>query len=410
LIPDKLTRGPVAPAERLGAIDTLRGLALFGVLVINLETEFRVSIFQQLLPGPPIHGLERMISAALEILVDFKAFALFSLLFGVGLAIQFDRLAWTSARLVLLVRRLIVLLGFGLIHLTLIWNGDILTEYALAGLVVLPFLFAAPRAVAIGAGAFLGLYVFNPWLPVLTPLPGGTWLQDQIVLAAQAYGHGAYVEGLAQRLRELPGIFSLEAFVFARTVGLMLLGVLAWRMGVAAGVARRAPAVAASGTGLVIVGLVLSLASTARGYLGWPDLGRVGTMAEHASAIVLALGYAALVLAACSSKTGAVLLGWAGPLGRMAFSNYIAQSLILGWVFYGYGLGLFNRLSLAQGLILTVVLYAGQVVTSGMWLRLFRYGPLEWQWRAVMYGRMDWPERAARRTVGPESRALGGSG
>jgi hypothetical protein len=85
----------------------------------QLETEFRVSIFQQLPPGPPIHGVERAIAAGLEILVDFKAFALFSLLFGVGLAIQFDRLAWTGARTVLLVRRLIVLLGFGLIHLTL---------------------------------------------------------------------------------------------------------------------------------------------------------------------------------------------------------------------------------------------------------------------------------------------------
>ena len=74
MAPEQTTSGPVAPAERLGVIDALRGLALFGVLAMNLETIFRVSIFQQFLPGPPSQGLERAIGAGLEILLDFKAF------------------------------------------------------------------------------------------------------------------------------------------------------------------------------------------------------------------------------------------------------------------------------------------------------------------------------------------------
>lgn len=385
--------GPVAPAERLGAVDALRGLALFGVLTINLETAFRVSIFRQFLPHPPAQGLDRAIEAGLAILLDFKALALFSLLFGVGLAIQYDRLA-PGGRMALLVRRLVILLGFGAIHLTLIWNGDILTEYALAGLVVLPFLGARNAIVAAGAGLFLLLYIVNPMLPVLTPLPDDAWLQEQVAGAAQAYGHGGYVAVLVQRLHELPGIFSLEAFVFARTVGLMLLGVLAWRMGGVSKAGQRSRSLAGWGAVLVLVGLVLAFASTARAYSGWPDLGRAGMVAEHISAITLALGYAALVLASFSSRRGAALLGWARPLGRTAFSNYIAQSLILGWVFYGYGLGLFNRLSLAQGLVLAAALYAGQVLISWLWLKRFRYGPLEGLWRALMYRRPGWGRRA----------------
>src|SRR6266446_9316161 len=136
---------PVNPSERIDAIDVLRGIALFGVLAINITSEFRISIFEQFLAHKhPSSPLDRVVETILTLAVDLKAFALFSLLFGAGLAIQFERLSKSPRRTVLLLRRLIGLLAFGLIHLCLIWNGDILTEYALAGLFVLPLLFG-PR-------------------------------------------------------------------------------------------------------------------------------------------------------------------------------------------------------------------------------------------------------------------------
>ena len=127
----------VAPDDRIESIDVVRGVALFGVLIVNLITGFRVSIFQQFLGTTSAeanadHVVERIVSLAFE----FKAICLFALLFGLGLAIQFDRLGQHGRPLYWLFRRLAVLLAFGLIHLLLIWNGDILTEYALAGLIV----------------------------------------------------------------------------------------------------------------------------------------------------------------------------------------------------------------------------------------------------------------------------------
>ena len=162
---------PIDPSRRLSSIDALRGLALFGVLAINLETEFRVSIFRQFLLTATGAGLDGYIDAALELFVDMKAFALFSLLFGVGLAIQYERLARSDRRAVLLIRRLCILLAFGLIHLLLIWNGDILTEYAVAGLLVLPFLFGPTWLIASGSLLFLGLYVLQPLLPTFVAFP-----------------------------------------------------------------------------------------------------------------------------------------------------------------------------------------------------------------------------------------------
>src|SRR3954452_5010207 len=151
--------GPIPPSDRIAAIDTVRGIALFGVMAINVTTIFRVSIFEQFLPSR-LDGtwLDRVLYWILMAGVDLKAFALFSLLFGVGLAIQYDHLSADPRRTVLLVRRLAFLMLVGLGHLVLVWNGDILFEYAIAGLIVLPFLFLPSRAPAIAGAAVLVVF------------------------------------------------------------------------------------------------------------------------------------------------------------------------------------------------------------------------------------------------------------
>ncbi len=104
------------------------------------------------------------------------------------------------------------------------------------------------------------------------------------------------------------------------------------------------------------------------------------------STVTLALAYAAIIVGFVGLPWGAKLLGWAGPLGRMAFTNYIAQSLIFGFVFYGYNLGLFGQLRASTALAFGIAVYAAQVVFSRWWLNLYRFGPLEWLWRSLMYG------------------------
>ncbi len=126
--------GQAGAGERIDAIDILRGVALFGVLAVNLVSEFRVSIFQQFLPPDPGLGmLDKLVEALVRVGFEMKAFAVFSFLFGLGLAVQFERLSRSGRPFYWLARRLGVLLAFGLAHLLLIWNGDILTEYALGG-------------------------------------------------------------------------------------------------------------------------------------------------------------------------------------------------------------------------------------------------------------------------------------
>jgi len=377
---------PTGPSERIDAIDVLRGLALLGVVAINVVTIFRVSIFERFFfPKPPASSIDSAVETILILAVDLKALALFSLLFGAGLAIQFERLAKSERRTSLLVRRLVVLLAFGLIHLCLIWNGDILTEYALAGFIVLPLLFGPRWLLAIAALAFLGLYLAMQVFPPPGLWPGTAALSQDVMEAHRIYPTGGFLDVLAFRLREIPLFAALHAYIFPRTIGLFLLGAFAWRTGILRNPRRHLLfSIAAACIGL---GAALILCH-AGGFFAGTSIagGRIRALAEPLGTILLALGYGAAIIGIANLASGKRLLGWAAPLGRMAFTNYVAQSVIFGWIFYGYGLGLFGRLGVANALTIGVAIYIGQVFFSAWWLRRYRYGPVELLWRTLMYG------------------------
>jgi uncharacterized protein len=376
-------RGPLAPSQRIEGIDVLRGLALFGVIAIHAVFEFRVDIFEQFLPaGNNIDLIDRALKAILSAAVELKAFALFSLLFGAGLAIQFDRLADNPRRTALLVRRLLILLLIGAVHLVLIWNGDILVEYALAGLIVLPLLFGPAWLVLAAATASLLLFIAMPLLPPVVAFPSQAWIRDHIAQAAIAYGDGGFLDVLAFRIREIPAISALHVAIFPRTIALFLFGALVWR----SGMLRRTPqhkrllfGIAAGG---ILTGGALTFAAEDTSWFGWPAREAI----ERLGAVILAFGYGAAVIGLVSVPLGKRMLAWAAPVGRMAFTNYLAQSLILGWIFYGYGFGLFGRVGVTTALAIGVVVYAAEVAFSAWWLERYRYGPLEWLWRSAMYG------------------------
>jgi uncharacterized protein len=377
--------GPIASSNRIEGIDVLRGLALFGVIIIHVVFEFRVSIFEQFLPptGTPIdRALKDVLTAALEL----KAFAVFSFLFGVGLAIQFDRLANNPRRSVLLVRRLVVLLVIGMVHLFLICNGDILVEYAIAGLVVLPFLFGPRWLILLAATASLLFFLAMPLLPPVVQFPSQPWLREHIAEAARVVGHGGFLDIIAFQIREIPALFPLHVLIFPRTVGLFLFGVLAWRSGILRRASDHRHLLVGLAIGGIVFGAALAAAAEGRALFGWPSLGRAREVIERLSGLLLASGYAATVIALVSIAAGQRMLAWAAPVGRMAFTNYLCQSFILGWIFFGYGFGLFDRVSVATALAIGAALCAVQVGVSAWWLGRYRYGPVEWLWRSLMYG------------------------
>lgn len=362
---------PLAPEDRIDALDALRGIALFGVLIVNLETGFRVSIFRQFTEPPLSPGLDGVVERLTEIVFAEKAFSLFSLLFGIGLAILFDRLSAGGRPFYWLGRRLGVLLVFGLSHLLLIWNGDILAEYAVAGFLALPLLLLRPKMLLFVAGALLVLYVVGPALYTI-PWPDEAGFKAHVEAANQVYPLGGWREIWHFSLRELPLVLALHAFVLPRTLAFFAFGVFLWRIGLVRNAGRFVDELALIAVAGIVVGSVLTLGAGPR----------LGLLAP----VILALGYAATFwwLAQRPAGRGAVALF--APIGRMAFTNYLLQSIVLGLVFFGYGLGQFARMGVAPAFALGCALYVAQMLLSHWWLRHHRFGPVEWAWRTLMYG------------------------
>lgn len=367
--------------ERYDSLDILRALALFGVLTVNLVTEFRVTLFAQFLPQASEPSVvDRAVVWLVHYGLELKAFAVFSFLFGIGLAVQFERLSRTGRAMYLLTRRLLVLLLFGLIHLLLIWNGDILTEYAVAGLVVLPFLRSSGRTIACIAAAMFCLYLILPM--VVAVFPDGAWIAQHVEEANRVYPTGSWYEVMRFSQEEIPPLLPLHFYIFPRTIGLFLLGILAWRSGIVTEPAGHRTAIAATAVTLGAIGVGLTGADT---FSLLPNNGWVRLLPNLAPAC-LALAFAATVLYLSEFTDARRWLRGFTALGRMAFTNYIAQSLIFSFIFFGYGLGLYGTMRPAPAFALGVGVYFLQLVMSKWWLSHYRFGPIEWCWRALMYG------------------------
>ena len=345
---------PLMQKDRYAPLDILRGAALFGVLLVNLLTVFRVSLFAHIAgSAAPADTGGRAVMWLVTTLIEFRAYTLFAFLFGVGVAIQTER-----ASALFLVRRFGVLLAIGLAHLVLIWNGDILTLYAVCGLLMIPALRLPAWALALGGA---GLIIAGQFGGLAVHLPSTEAFRLQGVAATRVYGVGSFTEILVFRWQETRTFMApLLVLTLPKTLGLMWLGVAAWR------------------TGLLTTGRKFWLPI----FVGGAVVGIAGTavhsdLAAHAP---LAFAY------------GAAVLLWLprAPLlaagGQMALTNYLMQSVVFCLVFYGYGLGQFGRVGVWPTVAGGVVFYVVQLVFSRAWLRRFHFGPAEWLWRSLTYG------------------------
>jgi uncharacterized protein len=377
---------PVEISERYTTLDLLRGFALFGVLLVNLLYFFRVSLFEHILVfHSHAGGVNQAIDLLVAELVEFKAFDLFSFTFGIGVAIQAERAKLRNVPVDrFLVRRFVILFAVGAVHMLLVSNVDILLLYAVCGLLLIgPLRLATPVLAMAGLAAIYLPSVVSEW----PALPSEPVLRAHIVNAKYIYSQGTFGAILRFRWHETQILIApLLLNVAQKTFGLMLLGVAAWRSGVIRDPQRYRPWL---WIGCVAAG-VISIVNTTADVL-WEGFRKpvhvTGAFAALGSHVPLALSYAAGLLAWRRSDRA---MTWMAPIaaaGRMALTNYLAQSMAFALLFYGYGLQWFGRLDPKTAAALGVAFYAGQLWFSRWWLKTFRFGPFEWLWRSLTYGR-----------------------
>jgi uncharacterized protein len=214
--------------------------------------------------------------------------------------------------------------------------------------------------------------------------------------ANRVYAQGTLAQVIGHNHGELKALFSLHAFVFPRTLALFLLGVCIWRSGLPQNLLRHRRGLLIFGLVATVFGISLTLATAMNVF---PNTPMFGAYMSNLAPTVQALGYAAFIAVAVQLPYLGPVLKLFAPLGRMAFTNYIVQSLVFAWIFFGYGLGQFGRMNVTTAFLLGVSVYVVQMVASAWWLRWFRFGPLEWLWRSLMYGQAQVMLKSRMRSV-----------
>ena len=330
--------------------------------------------------------MNHAIDLAVATLLEFKAFNLFSLCFGIGVAVQAERVALRNLDVAaFLFRRFSILLAFGVIHLVFISNVDILSLYAICGLFLIPLLRLA--AVVLGVAGLAAIYLPSLPLDGLTRLPQESMWREHADLATRIYSQGTFAQALSFRWSETRAyILPLIAMTAQKTFGLMLIGVALWRGGIIQNPHRHRRALFSIGFFAGLVGVVNTISDVAAREAGQPS-SVPALLQAFGSHVPLAFSYGAWLIAwRHSANTARLTLAFAAA-GRMALSNYLAQSIIFGFIFYGYGLGLFGKPDPTSASILAFGLYIFQLWFSVWWLKRYRFGPFEWLWRSMTYGR-----------------------
>lgn len=403
------TLNPVQNNEREIFMDVLRGFAILGIFIANLGSGFSGYRENAHVAGPFLsEGWDHKMAFLHHMFIEGKFYSIFSLLFGWGIALQFKRADTKGINALPTVkRRLMFMLLLGAIHL-LIWPGDIVFFYALLGFLLLPFRKFSNKTLLITGTALI-------LLPIVLYAAKSQW-QWLNAPAGILFGTGQKVDTF------MTGVNSEESYlVFAKTanwwdilkgniagffyrfgylffvsripkvLGMFLVGYALGRSDFYKNIAQHKKII------YWIIGLGLAIGLPANywlaHYMTWYDAdyfnlkikGLYQTIAYALGVVPLALAYVGLFMLSFQSNTGKKILSVLAPVGKMAFSNYILQSLAGNFVFLGAGLGYMGQIGPFYYTFFGIAFFILQIMISTLWLNYFNYGPLEWLWRSATY-------------------------
>jgi uncharacterized protein len=433
---------PVAEAERVAAVDILRGFALLGILAMNIVGfSWPGAAYENPTRGGGFTGVDRVIWVFNHLSFEMKMMTLFSMLFGAGLVLMADRADHRGASLRgVYYRRVLWLLVIGLIHAYLIWWGDILVLYAQCGLLIYLFrrmrprwlitlgvafmLLLAPIVLSVAAGIrFLEVtaaradaaekqgkkpkkfddWIREVWTTKIQPKfdPNNPKKKEEFdkQLKIHRAGYWGIVKHRAPRLLgEHTFGFLFGGFFLAG--GRMLVGMGLMKLDVFSG--RRSRrfyiwlALLGYGLGVPLVAYDAYAAIQSRFSTMYELNG--GIFFNLYGSVLVALGHVGALMLIYQAGALTWLTNRLAAVGRMALSNYLTHSLVCTVLFYGYGFGLFGHINRLGLLGIVVAIWVAQLLYSPIWLRWFRFGPAEWLWRSLTYWKL---QPMLRRTPSP---------
>jgi uncharacterized protein len=397
-----ITAKPISLTERIEVIDVLRGIAVCGILIGNLQWTSGYGFMPPAMADAwPMY--DKVTQYLVHVFVEGKFYSIFSLLFGFGFALQIGRAEErgdTNASV--FKRRLFWLLVIGVIHAS-IWAGDILSVYALMGFILL--LFRRKSDESLLKWAIWLMIVPVIYFAIILSLflafaPPDT---AQVVEKAQTEMYQSAMNvvpngGFFQIIREYnvgmvvgrwAGLFLQMRF--PKILAMFLLGFYAYRKGYFQRPLDHQPFIRK----VMIYGLGLGFVCNplfawfAHSEADFPPSfsGLIGIVMYGIGVPALALGIAASVITLWQNASWKKALGVFAPVGRMALTNYLMQTAVSLFIFYGWGMGYYGKVGPLTATLLALAIFAAQIVISTIWLKYFAYGPMEWIWRQLTYKR-----------------------
>ena len=409
---------PVSSSERVEYIDVLRGFALYGVLLANIiwmacDVVLTPAAARQL----PTHAIDRVVKYLVVFFVDGKFITLFSVLFAVGFTMQMQRVLQRGGRgVALYARRVAVLIVIGLVHLVFIWFGDILFVYGLLGLLLLAIRHWRPGTPMLVVACLLILLTRVSFVSVQRAVTHGRAPQataSHPTDETQGRTLRAFRSGYPAVVRQNVSIYWNDLFgagimvvLVGQVFGRFLLGLHVGKRGYLYRMSEYEPVLRRAFPWILLIGVIGNGASVAKEWArdAYGVSGNTVWMALlqpliEAGVVCLSAFYAACVALLLRDAHWGPVLARLAPVGRMALTNYLTQSLVYLFVLTGTGLGLIGHIGATLCLAISVVVFGVQVASSGWWLRRHRFGPAEWLWRSLTYGQIQ-PMRLDRTTAG----------
>ncbi|PKP39238.1 MAG: hypothetical protein CVT98_02570 [Bacteroidetes bacterium HGW-Bacteroidetes-15] len=397
---------PTAPKNRILEIDFVRGFALLGILLVNMAL-FKGSVFEMVvLPAKAGSAVDIISRGFIYFFAEGKFYSLFSLLFGLGFSIFIlkEEKYGVNAEYAYL-RRIIALMVFGIIHAFFIWSGDILLAYSILGLILIAFKNISAKGLikwAVGMVAFI--LVINTLIYLLvdliTMLPNADMIYEQIensfdqyrekaIMAHDTYSGTNYLAMIGIRAREVGLYYSGFFNVFPSIMSMFLIGFALGKSGKLNDIEGNKPFFRK----LFAITLLLGLPLAALNAYGITTYSRLvfdlnamyQTFGLYLGAPILALAYFSGGILLFHSFSNSKFLIAVASAGRMALTNYLMQSIICTTLFYGYGFGLFGKISVLEGIVISISLWLCQLPLSYWWLKKYKFGPAEWLWRSITY-------------------------
>jgi uncharacterized protein len=401
-----VSAGPVTAKERIQSIDVMRGVALLGILAMNIQD---FSMIGQAYLNPTaygdLHGLNYAVWYVCMLFADLKFMSIFSMLFGAGVLLMTSRIEASGRRSgPIHYRRMGWLALFGCLHGYLLWTGDILFTYALSGMVAYLSRKWRPRTLiisgllftAVSSALFVGSYVSMPYWPKksVDQMRETMWMPSQADLAKDLAVHraGWLGEEKARAIENLGNQIQGNIFLaFWRAYGLMLVGMGLFKLGV---FSARAPARVYGwfiGLGL-FVGIPIIAFGVHEEFSHHWDLRQsffLDFQYNYWASYLVCLFWIGLVMLICQKEWLPGVRRRLGAVGRMAFTNYLTHTIVCTFLFYGWGLGFFGKVSRAGQFGIVLAIWTAQLIISPWWLDHFQFGPFEWIWRSLTYWRLQ---------------------